>query len=280
MIALILLVVSLFSLSLACVLVFVLHCAVNDRAISHYSWDAKKCKKLFAVFAHPDDEVMVSGTLAKVKKHGGEVHLLYFTHGEDGPTGDITTKENLALTRKKELDEVASVIRANSIEVLHFPDRHLNTIDVEILKDEARRRIEFLKPDTVICFDKQNGLYGHDDHIAAGKSIQNLLGEDNLGVEDLLIMTLPNKMISLATKISSTFRERYDDKNGLPRANLSVKMSRYSAIKYSVVKCHKTQWQVMNDVQPLHNKLPHFIYYRIFSREYYNHTPFKKQHER
>lgn len=257
-------------LAICIVVLFCLHNAVNDRSISQKLWNPNKQHTVLAVFAHPDDEVMVAGTLAKVKKAGGKVYTLYLTHGEDGPTGGLVEKANLGQRREQELQKVQQILGVDELVILNYPDRYLNTIDPQVIKNEIAQRIQAYHPDTVICFDSTNGLYGHDDHVMAGRCTQELLQESTLNVEFLLIMTLPNKMIQLAKKVSKTFKERYNDEKGLPPATCSVTISSCCAQKHNVVLAHATQWQVMGDVQPLHNKIPYFIYYRIFSREYYH----------
>lgn len=252
-----------------CAVLFVLHCFVNDRRVPMNAWSAKTPHRLLAVFAHPDDELMAAGTLAAVKKNGGQVYSLYLTHGEDGPTGGLVEKSALGEKRMEELQAVRECLGLDGMEVLGYPDRYLSTVDAAVLQKEIRARIERLRPDTVLCFDDTNGLYGHDDHVMAGRCTQQLLEQDAMGVSSLLIMTLPQPMIRLAKKVSKTFRERYREERGLPAANLAVPVKKYAAQKYSVILAHATQWQVMQDVQPLYDKFPAFIYYRIFSREYY-----------
>lgn len=262
------LVIGIFAL-LLCGGVFCLHCGVNDRKVGTNGWQADGSHRVLAVFAHPDDEVMVSGTLAKLSGNGSKVRLLYLTHGEDGPTGGIVEKEKLGEYREGELAGVREILKPEGMEILNYPDRYLNTVDSERLKKEIRDRICSFRPDTVICFDDIIGLYGHTDHVCAGKCTQEVVREQKLTVRHLLVMTLPGRMIGLAMKVSKTFRERYDTSHGLPAADLAVKMSSRGKQKHQVVCVHKTQWQVMRDVQPLYHKIPYQIYYRIFSREYF-----------
>ena len=68
------------------------------------------------------------------------------------------------------------------------------------------------------------------------------------------------------------FRERYsrDPAKGLPSADVAVVMSAFGDVKKQVLKAHKTQWEVIDDVQPYGMTLPAALYYRIFDREYYH----------
>ncbi|MFV0414078.1 MAG: PIG-L family deacetylase [Oscillospiraceae bacterium] len=227
-------------------------------------------KNILAVFAHPDDEIMVAGSLAKWKKGGATVHLFYFTHGEDGPTGGLVEKKDLGPQRAAELKAVAGILKADSLTILDYPDRYLNTIPAEVLQAELKEAINKLHPDTVICFDNTIGLYGHTDHAFSGLCTQNFLLKNPTTVRQQLVMTLCPKMIALAQKVSKTFRERYKPENGLPAANMAVAIRHFGRAKKQVCLAHKTQHQVVGDVQPYVTKLPSFLYYRLFSREYYH----------
>jgi len=257
---------------------------VNDTKVDTTSLETKNIKILLAIFAHPDDEVMVAGTLSKLKKQGTAVHLLYLTHGEDGPTSGIVEQSKLGELRAVELQQVKAVLQADTLDILDFPDRYLNTIAEETLAAAICDKIARYRPDTIICFDETIGLYGNSDHAYSGKVVHKILSE-NLGsladsekanLQNLLIMTLPQPMINLAMKVSKTFRERYDVKNGLPAANFAVKIRRFGGQKKQVVGSHKTQAVVMNDVQPMWEKIPYWLYYRIFSREYFCWVDIKK----
>lgn len=265
------LIILLSLLALALVLFIAANSFVNDHGVPGRAegFDPDKPHSVLAVFAHPDDEVMAAGTLARLKRHG-EVYSLYLTHGEDGPTGGLVEKAQLGALREQELGAVKAVLGLDGMEILSYPDRYLNTVPPETLKGELRARIDSLRPDTVICFDRTIGLYGHTDHAFAGVCTQELLESEDLGVRWLLEMTLCRPMLALAQRVSKTFRERYDPSRGLPEANLGVNISRFSAVKMAVVKAHKSQWQVMGDVQPLYDALPAWLYYRIFSREYFH----------
>jgi N-acetylglucosamine malate deacetylase 2 len=85
-------------------------------------------------------------------------------------------------------------------------------------------------------------------------------------------MTLPQPMIDTVLKIS-TFMERYlkNPEDRLPQPTVAIKMASEAKEKSKVVGANKTQWQVTGDVQPLplHDKIPYWIYYRIFDREYF-----------
>ncbi len=252
-------------------LVWFLHSYVNDAGIPNGAHEGLFSKKhwVMLVVAHPDDEVMVAGTLARLHEAGSEVFLLYLTHGEDGPTGGLVEQSGLGAFRLNELQNVKAILGANHMEVLDFPDRYLNTVDNKLIKASITERIARFQPDIVITFDSSIGLYGHTDHLTAGRCTRELLKENHMGVNRLYLMTLPGKMIQLALKVSKTFRNNYVGSAGLPKPDFYVGISAYGNRKKAVCNAHKSQWQVITDVQPYYNKIPAMLYYRIFSREYF-----------
>lgn len=250
---------------------------INNFIKKNKSFNTPKC--VLAVFAHPDDEIMVAGSLAKWKKRGCKIHLLYFTHGEDGPTGGIVEKCKLGTEREKELSSVKKILNADSLTILNYPDRYLNTVAQSRLEEELLQKVKELSPDTVISFDNTIGLYGHTDHAFAGKCTQEALKNNLTCVKQLLIMTLGGKIIKLAKKMSSTFKNNYKDENGLPCANLSVSILCFGRQKKMVALAHLTQHQVVEDVQPMVKKIPYWLYYTIFSKEYFYFEGLTKQEE-
>ncbi len=256
------------------VLIFA-HCYVNDVFVAKYTKriKLKKGDKITYIVAHPDDEVLMSGTIATwQKKYKVAVQAIYITHGEDGPTGGLVERDGLKQLRLLELGEVSKVLSLDEMTVLDYPDRYLDQQDMQGIIDNVLPLVEQWKPRYVISFDRQIGLYGHPDHIVAGKVAKHIV-EHSADTEGLIEMTLPRNMIRLAMKVSRTFRERFSKEETLPLPNAQCNF--YCARKYRklVTGCHKTQWQVMAELQPLHNKIPPFIYYAIFSKEYYCYTP-------
>ena len=245
-------------------MLFVRHLVVDSTLKDH----GFKPKKVLSVFAHPDDEIMVAGTLKKWVDEGVEVHLLYLTKGEEGPTSGIVDKKDLGQERSKELKEVSKLLGVTTIKILDFPDRYLNQTPSNLVYDEIKEVMDTYLPDTLICFDNIIGLYGHTDHVTSGQIALDVVDSgDAPYIKTILIMTLSDKMLNLALKVSNTFKDNYKNTVGLPKANLAFTISKYAKIKKQVCLAHKTQRDVVNDVQPYVTKIPAFIYYRIFSQE-------------
>lgn len=139
-------------------------------------------KRLLAVFAHPDDEGAVSGTLAHYASQGTHVALVCATKGEAGEISDpsLATPENLGVVREAELRCACEVIGIAELHLLGYcdsgmdgtPENEKITAFIQADPDEIRfklvKLIREIKPDVVITFEP-HGWYGHPDHIATGR---------------------------------------------------------------------------------------------------------------
>ena len=124
---------------------------------------------LLAVFAHPDDEMVVGPLLAKYAHEGHAVHLLTLTAGERGTRehAGIPGGEALAEVRAKELACSAAELGISGHTLLHFPDQGFaGGYKNPIWKEAAaavREEIERLRADVLITWGPEGGT-GHPDH--------------------------------------------------------------------------------------------------------------------
>ncbi len=139
-------------------------------------------KKLLAIFAHPDDEGAIAGTLAHYAHQETEVMLICATKGEAGEISDpaLATPENLDVVRAAELQAACDIIGIRQLHFLGYRDsgmvdtapnenpRALVQADPEEVVGQIVALIRQLKPDIVITFEPY-GWYGHPDHQVISK---------------------------------------------------------------------------------------------------------------
>jgi len=139
-------------------------------------------KRLFAVFAHPDDEGAIAGTLAHYSRNGVHVALACATRGESGEISDpaLATPDNLGSVREQELRCAGQIIGVDELHFLGYCDSGMQgaaenerpTAFIQADPDDVRSKlvnlIRQIKPHIVITFEA-HGWYGHPDHIAAGR---------------------------------------------------------------------------------------------------------------
>ena len=257
--------------ALAAGLLLFLNGFVNQRGVARLNKRIRFTKddRILYVVAHPDDETLMSGTLSLLKrKYGLPVKALYLTHGEDGPTFDLVPKSGLKERRTQELGYVKEILSLDEMVVKDYPDRYLANQDFGDVCAAVRKETESFRPTYVFTFDENIGMYGHTDHVTAGRAAV-AIAKDCESVRGVFQMTLPSGMLNLAMKVSKTFRERYDPSHGLPGPNVACNIYRYSKYRLAVTKAHKTQTAVMRELQPYFDRIPRWIYYAIFDREYF-----------
>lgn len=133
---------------------------------------------LLAVFAHPDDEILVAGTLAHYRQKGFRVALVCATRGEEGKIapGVQATRATLGPMREDELRKAARLLGVREVYFLDYRDSgmpgkpsnnnpsNVHNAPLEEVTAKLVKYIRQIRPQIVITFDP-TGDYGHLDHI-------------------------------------------------------------------------------------------------------------------
>jgi LmbE family N-acetylglucosaminyl deacetylase len=140
--------------------------------------------KLLAIFAHPDDEGVVAGTLSHYAQQGTEVTLICATKGEVGEISDpaLATPETLGTVREAELRAAGDILGLREVYFLGYRDsgmvdtpqnddpRSLVQADSEEATGRLVALMRRLQPEVVITFEPF-GWYGHPDHQAVSRLV-------------------------------------------------------------------------------------------------------------
>jgi N-acetylglucosamine malate deacetylase 1 len=118
---------------------------------------------ILAIFAHPDDEMGCTGTLAKHAARGDTVKLVWTTYGELASQFGDAPHEEVRRVRENHGREVANML-GSSYQFFDMGDTRMTGSRAEAL-ELARLYCEF-KPDTIITWDDFNR---HPDHRATAK---------------------------------------------------------------------------------------------------------------
>ena len=232
-------------------------------------------QRVLVIFPHPDDEVTVAGTLMKLKDEGHEIHMVCLTRGEKGNSAGIENEFELAAIRTDEMQKAADLIGADELHLKDYPDSGLQDIGLDSLKNIISQLINEINPDVLISYDSKVGLYGHPDHRLTGLAVEQVFlenrGESSFSPAEMYQVTLCKKQVKLALKLSSGFQKNYpeDPSLGLPKPDFSIKTQEYFPRTLDVMKAHQTQQAVLKDLMPFHDKVPTWMYSRVFDREYF-----------
>ena len=149
-------------------------------------------ERAMVVFAHPDDEIGCSGTVATWTKEGTQALFVLCTNGDKGTEDPEMTSERLAQVREQEQREAARELGVQEVVFLGYPDAYLQpTLDV---RRDITREIRRHQPDILITTNPTRlltgtGYIGHPDHFAAGEAALSAVfpaARDHLTFPELL----------------------------------------------------------------------------------------------
>jgi LmbE family N-acetylglucosaminyl deacetylase len=125
--------------------------------------------RVLAVFAHPDDELSVGGTLARAVAEGAAVTLVCATRGEAATIYSSpeygATAENLAEVRTRELACCCAALGIADLRWLDWPDGGIASMDRDQAVAQVVALLRQVQPQLVFTHPHHGG-YPHPDHIA------------------------------------------------------------------------------------------------------------------
>ncbi len=232
-------------------------------------------KRILAIFPHPDDEVTVAGTVMGLKAAGHQVTLVCLTRGEKGNAANIPSEKELARLRTGEMQQSAQILGVDSLIQLDYADGGMDELGLDSLMKVVHALIQDQTPDVLLSYDSKVGLYGHSDHRLTGEAVEQVFlknrGEQGFVPQQLFQVTLSKKQIEVALKLSAGFQKNYpkEPEKGLPAPDFSIGTQPYFFRTLQVMQAHQTQKKVLQDLMPYHDKVPQWIYSRVFDREYF-----------
>lgn len=141
-----------------------------------------KQRVLLAIFAHTDDETVVSPVLARYAREGVRVHLVYATDGRHGVRphfGNLSGKD-LANVRRREGENVALELGLAAPIFLDLEDSSLGQFTnptgqaLRELSSKLHHVFEETNPDVVVTWGADGG-YLHPDHCLVNAVVTQVL---------------------------------------------------------------------------------------------------------
>jgi N-acetyl-1-D-myo-inositol-2-amino-2-deoxy-alpha-D-glucopyranoside deacetylase len=248
-------------------------------------------ESIIAVFAHPDDETLVSGTLAMYAERGARVTVLCATRGEVGQIaeGSGATAETLGAFREQELRDAMAILGVQDVRFLDYRDSGMKGTPEnddprafwKAPADEVVTKIAAtfadVRPTAVLTWDPTGG-YGHPDHVAIHQHATaafEAYARDARGPAALFYALIP---VDDFAKLRAEMKERGIDFEGpgdpdaipstdevLP-ANCIIDVAPYFERKMEAFRAHRTQAQDFTTFADM----PDDIRRRLFGRELYH----------
>jgi N-acetylglucosamine malate deacetylase 2 len=130
---------------------------------------AVQAKRVLGVFAHPDDEQLVTGFFSAAKKDGAFTALVTGTKGEAGHQVPVVARQSdLGIVRKAEALKNGFALGIDDQEVWDYPDGGVPDVPVEEVVTRVSAKIVAVQPDLVVTFWPASGATGHKDHMRMG----------------------------------------------------------------------------------------------------------------
>ncbi len=201
--------------------------------------------KIIFVFAHPDDESFSSGgTIAFLKKNGSTIKLITATKGEGGETNGICKKEDLGITREKELKNAAKILGIDQIFFLGFRDGTLINAPKSKLKNKILTILKKEKPDIVITFDRMGGSNHPDHKTMSGAATKAFMKFSKLSKKRVALYytAIPQSYLKRYKKSGLEYKV-FGEMIGTPDEDITtiIDIKDTYSKKIKALMCHKTQ---------------------------------------
>lgn len=127
--------------------------------------DPAQLGTVLGVWAHPDDEAMLSGGLMAIARAAGQrVVVVTATRGEHGTTEpDRWPPTRLGRRRAAELRKALAAVDVTEQRFLNYVDGTLAQVSWSVGVARISQAVAEVRPDTIVTFGP-DGLTGHDDH--------------------------------------------------------------------------------------------------------------------
>jgi LmbE family N-acetylglucosaminyl deacetylase len=199
---------------------------------------ANPAKILLAVFAHPDDETVCAGVLARAEAGGWEVRVIFATSGDHGSDVSGRNLKGAALGKERER-EGACALTALGVKrpptFLGFGDGTLPQARTQVT-ERLVKELAGLKADVVLTFGP-DGFTRHRDHIAVGAAADE--AAKNVSPSSAVYHVALGKQLAGWAKAAGA---EVPKGVKLPENLVTVDVQQFQTERLAGLDCHKTQW--------------------------------------
>lgn len=226
-------------------------------------------KRVLGVFAHPDDEQLVTGFFSYAKeKDQAFTALITGTKGEIGhqvPT--VARQQDLGIVRKAEALKNGFALGIDDQEVWDYPDGGVPEQPIEEIISRIEAKIALVKPELVVTFWPASGATGHKDHMRMGLAAETAVKQmraklagagDYAGPRWIAyVITPPNGLRTFGGETGKFVADNQPDATHAMPGNIPAKLRGW--------KIHASQEHY---VQAAYG-FPDWLLYLLWDQEYY-----------
>jgi LmbE family N-acetylglucosaminyl deacetylase len=191
----------------------------------------EECRTVLSVQPHPDDtELGAGGLVAKLTSRGVRVVYVTVTDGGCGTTDKSVSWEELAVIRRKEQEEAASILGVSELVWLGYRDTE--AVATTRLRDQIISLIRIYKPDLVLTVDPWLTHEAHRDHRETGLAVS----------EAFLLSGLPNVNRADPDCGLEPHSPDYISYYWTRKPNVYIDVSPWMELKFKAIAAHKSQF--------------------------------------
>lgn len=239
-------------------------------------------KTALIVVAHDDDAIGCAGTVSELSKMSWKVHFLTFYghwRKEDNPR------------RKEEVARVAKIQQLASTDLIDFSIQRSDTVkepwrpipyaafpdymQTDSLKIFISRAIDKYRPSVIFTLDNVIGGYGHPEHVCVSQAALNVCQERspevNFSVRKIYQAVFNRTLNEHVLKDNPAFiaAKKVYGADGSPDPTVEIDITNSSWEKKQVMLAYESQKRNLVKIWPFYDLYPHWVYFRIFSREHF-----------
>ena len=164
-------------------------------------------KSVLVIAAHPDDEVIgCGGTIAKLKKEGNEISVLFLADGES--SRKVKNIDKVIKKRKKAAYKSSKILGVKNTYFCDLPDNNLDSINRLVIVKLIEKYIFEIQPQ--IIFTHFNGDLNIDHQIVHKSVVTACRPQKKNPVKKLLFFEIPSSTDwQIETKKKSLFNPNW-----------------------------------------------------------------------
>ncbi|KAA5825087.1 PIG-L family deacetylase [Algibacter amylolyticus] len=261
-------------LSILCTLIILVACKNSSNKEDETEVVSNKTKSLMAIFAHPDDEIVISPLLTKYANEGVTINLVFVTDGSKGVAehANIPVGDSLAKVRMEEALCVTKTLGINPPIFLKYTDGDLALYEnLYALDDKIDSLFTKHNPNVVITFGP-GGEYGHSDHRIVSNIVTEVFQrEASETLNHLLFYGFPKEAqaddLKLKSKVGNWFNENWKTTQKRFLTHRIPFNENELTIAHKGASCHKSQYtpDTIDDLFTIMKQTDSAIYLRSWN---------------